>query len=100
MEICQSLEATEYYAALGSSRYLNLSMFREKSIRVSFQHFRYSAGPDPLRPSDYSVLDWLALEPLEKIRERLGKNRGSALLAKSAEISIDGDMRPVNRLIH
>ncbi|MGZ6484774.1 MAG: WbqC family protein, partial [Bdellovibrionota bacterium] len=55
VEICQILEATEYYSALGSSRYLDPAKFREAGMRVRFQHFRSSAGPDPRRPCDYSI---------------------------------------------
>ena len=58
METCQSLQATEYYSALGSTRYLDLSLFREAGIRVRWQHLR-PLFPDN-RPQDYSLLDALA----------------------------------------
>jgi hypothetical protein len=99
VELCQILEATEYYAALGSSRYLDVALFRAAGMRVRFQHFRASAGPDPRRPCDYSVLDWLALSPLDDIRRQLGPHRGS-LLQSRLEAAVDGIVRPVDGLVH
>lgn len=99
VEICQALEATEYYSALGSSRYLDPALFRDAGMRVRFQHFRASAGPDPRRPCDYSVLDWLALAPMEEIWGALGARRGS-LLENKLDAAVDGIVRPVDGLMH
>ena len=76
LHLCQTLEATEYYSALGASRYLEVPLFREANIHVRWQHFRASPV-EPRRPCDYSVLDWVAHEPWEKIRGALGASRGS-----------------------
>jgi hypothetical protein len=76
VSLCRTLEATEYYSALGASRYLELPLFREAHIQVRWQHFRSSAG-NPLRPCDYSVLDWLAIASWEEIRAALGRQRGT-----------------------
>jgi len=92
VSLCHSLEATEYYAALGASRYLELPLFRAAGIQVRWQHFRASAI-DPLRPSDYSILDWLAHASWEEIRAPLGASRGSFSSGKS---SIDGIMGMVD----
>lgn len=99
VEICQILEATEYYSALGSSRYLEPALFRDANMRVRFQHFRSSAGPDPRRPCDYSVLDWLALATFDEMRSALGPRRGSAL-ERSLDASVDAVVRPMNGLMH
>jgi WbqC-like protein family len=69
--LCRHFGADEYYSALGSSRYLDPVLFREAGVRVRFQHFRHSAL-DPLRPCDYSVLDWVAQVEWSEIRSKLG----------------------------
>jgi hypothetical protein len=99
VELCQILEATEYYSALGSSRYLEPALFRAAGIRVRFQHFRGFAGPDPRRPSDFSVLDWLAHATFDEIRAALGARRGS-LLETRLDAAVDGVVRPVNGIVH
>jgi hypothetical protein len=99
VEISQILEATEYYSALGSSRYLEPALFRDAGMRVRFQHFRSSAGPDPRRPCDYSVLDWLAIATFDEMRAALGPRRGSTL-ERAIEIAVDAVVRPVNGLMH
>jgi hypothetical protein len=99
VEICQTLEATEYYTALGSSRYLDPSLFRAAGIRVRFQHFRATAGADPRRACDYGILDWLALSSFEEIRSALGERRGSQF-EQNLEAAIDGIVRPVNGRVH
>jgi hypothetical protein len=66
---------------------------------VRFQHFRSSAGPDPRRACDFSVLDWLALATFEEMRAALGPRRGSTL-ERSIEIAVDAVVRPVNGLMH
>lgn len=76
IHLCQTLEATEYYSALGASRYLELPMFRAAQIQVRWQHFRLSAK-DPARPCDHSILDWVAHHSWEEIRAALGATRGS-----------------------
>ncbi len=76
VSLCKSLEATEYYSALGASRYLELPLFREAGIQVRWQHFRASAVT-PLRASDFSVLDWVAMESWEKIAKAIGPSRGT-----------------------
>jgi hypothetical protein len=75
--LCQALEGTEYYSALGATRYLEVPLFRAAQLRLRWQHFRPTAGPDPRRPCDYSILDWLALASWEEIRAKLGASRGS-----------------------
>jgi hypothetical protein len=75
--LCQALEGREYYSALGASRYLDTSLFRAANIQVRWQHFRAFAGPDPRRPCDYSILDWIALVSFAEIRYRLGNSRGT-----------------------
>ncbi len=97
VSLCQSLDATEYYSALGASRYLELPLFREAGIQVRWQHFRASAG-DPARACDYSIFDWVALENWERIRAPLGSERGSFkpdLPSPSGETPIEGVMRAV-----
>lgn len=69
--LCQKMEATQYYSALGSSRYLDLSLFRAANILVKWQHFRAHQPNDLLRPLDYSVLDWVAHQPLDLIKKAL-----------------------------
>jgi hypothetical protein len=60
LEICRALGAETYLSALGSTRYLDLSAFRSEGRRVQWQHFRPSFPGEPLRPVDYSLVDWLA----------------------------------------
>ncbi len=60
VELCQALGASEYHSALGSTRYLDLSLFRASGLEVRWQHFRPSFPANPLRPLGFSVLDWLA----------------------------------------
>lgn len=67
VNLCRRLDATEYYSALGSTRYLDLSLFRAADIRVRWQHFR----GDVSRPLTLSILDWLSREPFASVRARL-----------------------------
>lgn len=99
VELCQILEATEYYSALGSSRYLDPSLFRAAGMHVRFQHFRAFAGPDPRRPCDFSILDWLPLASFDEIRAALGARRGSGSDLVLAN-AVDTVVRPVNGLVH
>lgn len=99
LSICQSLEATEYYSALGASRYLDLSVFRAASVQVRWQHFRSFAGQDPRRPSDYSIVDWVAHMEWNQIRACLGQTRGS-IPSFLTEGSIDGIMGEMPRPMH
>lgn len=99
LALCQALEATEYYSALGASRYLETPIFRDAGIRVRWQHFRASAL-DPRRPCDYSVLDWLALCPWKVIRGALGETRGSIPDAFSPERAIEGIVGVVPGQVH
>lgn len=68
VQLCQKLEATEYYSALGSTRYLDLSLFRAAGISVRWQHFRGGAVD---RPLTFSLLDWLAREPFPSLSSRI-----------------------------
>jgi len=69
--LCRHLGANEYYSSLGSTRYIDLSLFREAGIRVRWQHFRGSFPDDLLRPSDLSVLDWVAHQDFSLARKAL-----------------------------
>ena len=92
LHLCQTLEATEYYSALGASRYLELPLFRAANIQVRWQHFRRSPV-EASRPCDYSILDWVAHHPWEEIRAALGAGRGSIPEAASlGEGTIEGVM--------
>lgn len=98
LELCQSLEASEYYSALGASRYLDHSLFRAAGIRVRWQHFR--ASPlSPTRPCDLSVLDWLAHHDWNDLRRALGPERGS-FGAFSGERAVDGVVPAVDGRVH
>lgn len=98
IHLCRTLEATEYYSALGASRYLDLAEFRAADVRVRWQHFRAFAGADPRRPCDYSILDWVALHPFAEIRARLGATRGSFPLPLPG--AVDGVVGEVIRTVH
>ena len=37
VDLCEHYKATEYISGLGGKKYLNLELFKEKNIRVSFQ---------------------------------------------------------------
>jgi hypothetical protein len=95
VSLCQSLGAKEYYSALGASRYLELPRFRDAGLNVRWQHFRASAL-NPLRASDYSVLDWVALCPWEEILKPLGSERGSS----TVKVTVDGIVTVVDGRIH
>ena len=69
ISLCQAVGERDYYSALGSTPYMDLSLFREAGIRVRWQHFRPYLSLE--RPINFSVLDWFAFEPAEKIRARL-----------------------------
>lgn len=74
VNLCQRFQADTYYSSLGSTRYLDVSKFRDQGIRVQWQHFRgyYDVG----RPADLSVLDWLAHREISEIRKALEPNKG------------------------
>lgn len=99
VSLCQSLEATEYYSALGASRYLELPLFREAGIKVRWQHFRASAL-NPLRASDYSILDWVAHCSWQEILAPLGKERGSFIPDVPALGAVDGIVTMVDGSVH
>ncbi|HEY8279455.1 MAG TPA: WbqC family protein [Bdellovibrionota bacterium] len=100
LELCQALDATEYYSALGASRYLEMPLFRDAGLRVRWQHFRQSAGPDPRRSCDYSILDWVALNSWQEVRAKLGTDRGSAFESALAERAVDAVMGAVDGTVH
>ena len=37
VDLCEHYEATEYISGLGGKKYLNLELFKEKNIKISFQ---------------------------------------------------------------
>lgn len=95
LHICQTLEATEYYAALGASRYLELPLFRSANIQVRWQNFR-KAPLHISRPCDLSILDWVAHHKWEEIRAAIGPARGSIPeLATYSEGSVNRVVSPV-----
>ncbi len=100
VNLCQALEATEYYSALGASRYLEPAAFRAANVNLRWQHFRASPGADPRRPCDYSVLDWVALHEWGEIRARLGKTRGTVLQNILSERAVDGIVTEVSGTVH
>jgi hypothetical protein len=100
VNLCQALESTEYYSALGASRYLDNSTFRAANIQVRWQHFRPSAGPDPRRPCDYSILDWVALADWKEIRTKLGEQRGTFSADFVSEGTIDRIVSEVPGAMH
>lgn len=69
--LCRRLGHDHYYSVLGSTRYLDLALFREWGVRVLWQHFRPSFPGQPLRSLELSVVDWVAHLPLEEVRARL-----------------------------
>ena len=71
VEICESLKASTYYSALGSSQYLDTSKFRAKNINVRWQHFRPIFPGDISRSINYSILDWMAHLELDVIKKIL-----------------------------
>jgi hypothetical protein len=71
VSLCQALGANEYYSSLGSTRYLDLSVFRASGIRVRWQHFNATFPNDVKRPLDLSVLDWIAHFPIEEAKRAL-----------------------------
>jgi hypothetical protein len=71
LSLCQALGAEEYYSSLGSTRYLDLSLFRAGGVRVRWQHFNAAFPAEVSRPSDLSVLDWMAHFPLEEVKRKL-----------------------------
>lgn len=71
VSLCQTLGGTEYFSSLGSTRYLDLSLFRAAGIQVRWQHFRKFFPGDIHRPADLSILDWVAHLPLSEIRKIL-----------------------------
>ncbi len=78
-QICRQLGADTYYSSLGSTRYLDLSVFREHSVRVQWQHFHGYFSVE--RPADLSVIDWIAYQDFSAIRSALRPQRGFAELS-------------------
>lgn len=74
--LCEALGADEYYSSLGSTRYIDLSKFREHGLRVRWQHFRATFPGEPLRVSDLSALDWLAHHDWSVLRAAIAPRSG------------------------
>lgn len=70
VSLCQALGGNEYFSSLGSTRYLDISLFRAAGIQVRWQHFRKFFPGDIHRPADLSILDWVAYLPLSEIKEK------------------------------
>lgn len=75
VEICQHFHADEYYSSLGSTRYLDLSVFRAAGIRVLWQHFRQFFPGDVTRAADATALDWLAYHDWSELKRALTPSR-------------------------
>lgn len=86
VDLCRRFGADTYYSSLGSTRYLDVSKFRDHGIRVQWQHFRGYYAVE--RPADLSVLDWLAHRELGEIRKALEPNRGFENYESTLGISI------------
>lgn len=86
--LCQALGAEEYYSSLGSTRYIDLSVFREQGLRVRWQHFRSSFPGEPLRSADLSAIDWLAYHDWSALR---------AAIAPRSEFPAGLPAQPENR---
>jgi hypothetical protein len=71
LSLCEALNASEYYSSLGSTRYIDLSVFRAAGVRVRWQHFKALFPDDPRRPLDLSILDWAAHLPFSELRRFL-----------------------------
>jgi hypothetical protein len=69
VKICNHFGAKEYYSSLGSTRYVDLSVFRDAGVRVYWQHFR--GYYDLEKPADLSILDWIANKDFGPIRSAL-----------------------------
>lgn len=70
ISILKHLEADVYYSALGSTRYIDVSLFRAASIELVWQHWRgpkYSQQKQAFK-SHLSILDALAFVPLPTIQ--------------------------------
>lgn len=74
--LCQALGADEYYSSLGSTRYIDLSVFREHGLRVRWQHFRAIFPGEPLRSADLSAIDWLAHHDWSVLRAAIAPRSG------------------------
>lgn len=79
------LGGEEYYSSLGSTRYLDLSLFRSAGIQVRWQHFRHFFPDDIHRPADLSILDWLAYQPYEVMEKILAPK---SLAGSEIEVAI------------
>jgi len=71
VSLVSHLGGEEYYSSLGSTRYLDLSLFRAAGIQVRWQHFRHFFPNNIHRPADLSVLDWMAHHPYELMQKFL-----------------------------
>lgn len=74
--LCQALGADEYYSSLGSTRYIDLSVFREHGLRVRWQHFRSNFPGEPLRSADLSAIDWLAHQDWSALKAAIAPRSG------------------------
>lgn len=86
--LCQHFGAEEYYSSLGSTRYLDMGVFREAGIRVRWQHFNSTYPGDPLRPIDVSLLDWVAHFPFDEIRRKLRTGAPEPTLESYASLDL------------
>jgi hypothetical protein len=70
ISLCEALGADTYYSALGSTRYVDVSLFRAAGIRLLWQHWKhpeYDQGR-PTRRTHLSFIDAVANVPLDEIR--------------------------------
>lgn len=79
---CESLNATEYYSALGSTRYLDTKLFLSKGIQVRWQHLKAFYPNEINRPTDFSIVDWLSLLDASEVKKMIKpKNYSTTELA-------------------
>lgn len=73
VSICQKIEATIYYSALGSTRYFDQALFRASGIEVLWQHWRHPvyAQSSTCFKSHLSILDALAFVSIPTIQSWL-----------------------------
>lgn len=70
ISLCQATGADTYYSGLGSTPFVDVSLFRAAMIRLLWQHWRHPeyAQNRPAFRSHLSILDALAVVPLPQIR--------------------------------
>ncbi|NTX52911.1 WbqC family protein [Myxococcus llanfairpwllgwyngyllgogerychwyrndrobwllllantysiliogogogochensis] len=74
VEYCRQLKAHTYYSGLGSSLYLQVSLFRDADVRVLWQRFRhppYAQGREGRFVQGLSIVDVLSNVPVEEVRRWL-----------------------------